>query len=304
MLMPNGQIMRYSNVDWINNLPTQDTPKVKTTKYCHFPEHNLTGGLFDSQEELKNQGRPENILIPIYLNSLKKHNISSTPRTSSTTSPLSTPPLSPFPLDLEKQSHQTSKPLPTEQCLTWEQAKSKNIMLPPVSSYFSIENTSTLLSMLASANNPELYKPKSYKKATSYHCSHRKDWKKAIQDKIDLLSENNTWSLSTLPSGSRALEEKWVYKIKRKPAGKILRFKACWVVKRFSQRKGIDYNKTFALVVKPKSCKAIFALCVARDWNINHMDVKTAFFYGLVEEIIYLGQSSCYFNRFARVCKL
>lgn len=37
------------------------------------------------------------------------------------------------------------------------------------------------------------------------------------------------------------------------------------------------------------SYKAIFALCAIRDWDINHMNVKTAFFYGLVEEIIYIA---------------
>ena len=80
-----------------------------------------------------------------------------------------------------------------------------------------------------------------------------------------MLSENNTWLLSILPSGSRVLEGKWVYNIKRGPAGEILLFKARWVVKRFSQRKSIDYNETFASVVKPMSYKAIFTLCVNRD---------------------------------------
>ena len=37
---------------------------------------------------------------------------------------------------------------------------------------------------------------------------------------------------------------------------------------------------------------------------MNPMDVKTAFFYRLVEEIIYLAQLADYSDRFARVCKL
>ncbi len=47
-----------------------------------------------------------------------------------------------------------------------------------------------------------------------------------MQDEIDSLTENKTWSLLTLPSGSQALEGKWVYKIKRGPTGAILHFKA------------------------------------------------------------------------------
>ena len=80
--------------------------------------------------------------------------------------------------------------------------------------------------MLANGNNPELLDPKSYKEAIRGYFCHWTDWRKAIQDEIDSLSENNTWSLSSLLSGSRALEGKWVHKLKRWPAGEYyaLRF--------------------------------------------------------------------------------
>ena len=57
-----------------------------------------------------------------------------------------------------------------------------------------------------------------------------------------------------------------------------------------SQREGIDYNKTFTSVVKPISYKALFALAAALDWDLEQMDVKTAFLYGAVEEEIYMQQ--------------
>ena len=62
--------------------------------------------------------------------------------------------------------------------------------------------------MLANANNLKIYKPKNYKKATCHHFGYQKDVQKAIQDEIDSLSKNNTWSFSTIPSGSRALKIK------------------------------------------------------------------------------------------------
>ena len=52
------------------------------------------------------------------------------------------------------------------------------------------------------------------------------------------------------------------------------------------------------------SYKAIFALYAARDWDIDHMDVKTAFLYGLIKEIIYLIQPTGYCDGFTRVCKI
>ena len=98
-----------------------------------------------------------------------------------------------------------------------------------------------------------------------------------MQEEIDSINENDSWILTSLPPDRKALRGKWVYKIKRGPAGEILRYKARWVVRGFEQREGIDYNETFASVVKLMSYKAIFAIAAANDWEIHQMDVKTAF---------------------------
>ena len=66
-----------------------------------------------------------------------------------------------------------------------------------------------------------------------------------------------------LPSNTYILENKWVYKIKRGPQGEVARYKARWIVRGFEQREGIDFNETFASVVKPISYKTIFALTIA-----------------------------------------
>jgi Reverse transcriptase (RNA-dependent DNA polymerase) len=77
-----------------------------------------------------------------------------------------------------------------------------------------------------------------------------------------------------------------VFKIKRGAHGEIFRYKARWVVRGFEQREGLDFHETFASVVKPMSYKAIFALAAAYDWEIEQMDVKTAFLYGNINEDI------------------
>ena len=94
------------------------------------------------------------------------------------------------------------------------------------------------------------------------------------------------------PKWRTALRGKWVYTLKRGPGGEVTRYKARWVVRGFEQREGFDYNGTFASVVKPISYKAIFALAAAEDWNLEQMDVKTAFLYGDVEEEIYVRASA------------
>ena len=99
---------------------------------------------------------------------------------------------------------------------------------------------------------------------------------------------NDTWILTQLPVGRNAIDGKWVYKVKRGPQGEVLWYKARWVVRGFQQREGIDYPETFALVVKPMSYKAIFALVAAKNWEVHQMNVKTAFLYGLIEREVYV----------------
>lgn len=100
----------------------------------------------------------------------------------------------------------------------------------------------------------------------------------------------------------------WIYQLKKGPDGVIQRYKARWVVKRFQQREGIDYNETFASVEKPRSHKAIFAIAATRDWEIEQIDVKTAYLYGRVTENIYVyqptGFSSSNTKARSQVCKL
>ena len=125
-----------------------------------------------------------------------------------------------------------------------------------------------------------------------------------MQEEIDSINENDTWILTSLPPDRKALRGKWVYKIKRGPAGEILRYKARWVVRGFEQREGIDYNETFASVVKPMSYKAIFAIAAANDWEIHQIDIKIAFLYRRVDEEIYVEQLTGLDDGSTRVCKL
>ncbi|GKE73806.1 zinc finger, CCHC-type containing protein, partial [Tanacetum coccineum] len=51
-------------------------------------------------------------------------------------------------------------------------------------------------------------------------------WKKAIDDEIGSIIENNKWVLSDLPSGCKPLGYKWIFKRKMKVNGTIEKFKA------------------------------------------------------------------------------
>jgi hypothetical protein len=60
------------------------------------------------------------------------------------------------------------------------------------------------------------------------------------------------------------------------------------VVRGFKQEQGLNYNKTFASVVKPISYKTLFALAAAYDLKLEQIDVKTVFLYSDIKERIYV----------------
>nr|GEX52831.1 zinc finger, CCHC-type [Tanacetum cinerariifolium] len=73
-------------------------------------------------------------------------------------------------------------------------------------------------------------------------------WKKAIDDEIRFIMENNTWVLSDLPPGCKPLGCKWIFKRKMKVDGTIEKFKARLVIQGFRQKEGINYFDTYAPV--------------------------------------------------------
>jgi Reverse transcriptase (RNA-dependent DNA polymerase) len=76
--------------------------------------------------------------------------------------------------------------------------------------------------------------------------------------------------------------------VKQKPEGKVKRYKARLVAKRYSQTYGIDYDKTFALVVKMSTVRTLVSLAVNGGWKLHQLDVKNAFLHGDLLEEVYM----------------
>ncbi|KAM0826297.1 hypothetical protein ACQ4PT_068956 [Festuca glaucescens] len=61
-------------------------------------------------------------------------------------------------------------------------------------------------------------------------------WRNAMDEEMASIKENATWELSTLPHNHKAIGLKWVYKVKRDPAGVTVKHKARLVAKGYAQR--------------------------------------------------------------------
>lgn len=121
-----------------------------------------------------------------------------------------------------------------------------------------------------------------------------KRWRDAMDEEIKAIEKNDTWELTTLPKGKRAIGVKWVYKAKKNAIGDVERYKARLVAKGYNQRSGIDYEEVFAPVAHLETIRLIISLASQNKWKIFQMDVKSAFLNGYLEEEIYVEQPMGY----------
>jgi hypothetical protein len=76
----------------------------------------------------------------------------------------------------------------------------------------------------------------------------------------------------------------WIFKVKRDDSGNLVRFKARLVVRGFEQVEGLDFDKVFSPVVRQNSLRLLLSLATVEDLEIQQLDAKTAFLYGVLEE--------------------
>jgi hypothetical protein len=121
----------------------------------------------------------------------------------------------------------------------------------------------------------------------------KKKWEQGMKEEMDSLENNQTWDLVQLPAGKRALQNKWVYKLKEENGGEK-RYKARLVVKGFAQKKGIYFDEIISPVVKMTSIRTILSLVAVEDLHLEQLDVKIAFLHGDLEEENYMQQPQGY----------
>jgi hypothetical protein len=138
----------------------------------------------------------------------------------------------------------------------------------------------------ASASVPVCDDPATVKEALASDAADL--WKKAMDEELASLLENDTWTVESVPDGVKSLPCKWVFKIKRDAQGNIERYKARLVAKGYRQVEGVGYEEVYAPVSKHSSLRALLAIVAQEDYELHQLDVKTAFLNGILEEDIWM----------------
>ena len=80
------------------------------------------------------------------------------------------------------------------------------------------------------------------------------------------------------------IDTKWVLRNKMNEDGHVIRNKARLVCKGYSHIEGIYFEERFALVARMEAIKMILAYACSKDIKVYHMDVKSTFVNGELEE--------------------
>jgi hypothetical protein len=117
---------------------------------------------------------------------------------------------------------------------------------------------------------------------------------------------NDTWDLVPPPQNANIVSGKWVFRHKLKPDGSLDRYKACWVLRGFSQEQVIDFDETFSLVVKPAMVRIVLSIALSLKWEIHQLYVKNVFLHGKLAEVVYSRQPTGFIDstRHEDVCRL
>ncbi|KAL1217248.1 Retrovirus-related Pol polyprotein from transposon TNT 1-94 [Cardamine amara subsp. amara] len=129
-------------------------------------------------------------------------------------------------------------------------------------------------------------------------------WVEAMLEEISSMVKNGTWDKVDKPSEKKLVGCRWIYTIKYTSTGEIERYKARLVAKGYTQKHGVDYTETFALVAKLHSVRVLLSIATNLCWDLWQMDVKNAFLQGELKEEVYIVPPEGVGIGNNKVCKL
>ena len=92
---------------------------------------------------------------------------------------------------------------------------------------------------------------------------------------------------------------------RKKIDGEVVKHKAKLVAKGYVQKFGVDYEEVFAPVARLDTVRGVLlALAANQGWKVHHLDVKSAFLHGELEEEVYVSQPEGYIVKGKEQCVL
>jgi hypothetical protein len=119
----------------------------------------------------------------------------------------------------------------------------------------------------------------------------RKDgdkWLAAVDVELHNLWDMGVWHFESVPPGRKQSDARWLFDIKRNQDGPIKKYKACYIVRGFSQIFGQDYHNTWALTTTCASLRMLFTVAASNQWVVETFDITAAYLHGAIDEEVWV----------------
>ena len=114
---------------------------------------------------------------------------------------------------------------------------------------------------------------------------YRPKWREAIKLELGNLIRFGTWE----PEDHKVVSTKWGFLVKYNADG---RFKARLVARGFSQREGLDFEDSFAPVIRLESLRILFAIAASYGLVAHLLDATNAYVGSKIDKQIYMVRHS------------
>ena len=117
-----------------------------------------------------------------------------------------------------------------------------------------------------------------------------KRWMSVKKEELVVIEKNQTWELVEKPKDRKTIGLKWVFRTKLNFDGSVNKHKAKLIVKGYAQVWGVYFSETFAPVARLDTIILVLALSAQKGWKVYHLNVKSTFLNGVLQEEIYVEQ--------------
>ncbi|GKB06092.1 retrovirus-related pol polyprotein from transposon TNT 1-94 [Tanacetum coccineum] len=100
----------------------------------------------------------------------------------------------------------------------------------------------------------------------------------------------DVWVLVPASDNIKPLTLKWLFKNKHDDENMVIKNKIHLVMRGYRQEEGIDFEESFALVVRMEAIRIFLAYAAHKSFTVFQMGMKTTFLHGTLKEDVYVCQ--------------
>ncbi len=106
-----------------------------------------------------------------------------------------------------------------------------------------------------------------YEEAIS--CSQIVQWKQIMQAEYDNQVKKRTFQIVSLSYDQKAIDDKWVYKLKENLDESITRYKIKWMIKNYRQIKDKNFDETYVFVIRVDTSRMMLTIVAVFNYQIR-----------------------------------